>query len=502
MNKIFRVIWSHAQQAWVVVSELVKSHTKTSTYTNKRAQVCTSHYFLDKQQDKFKLSFLSLVLLSIFFSPVGSAAYFQDGAGPVNGLQSQADEGSIGIGQGSEVGYGAIGIGQNSKAKSRTVIAIGYSAQARQLSSIAIGTGAYVDDQGGLAIGDHSRTGDRESIALGKQAHATNNRAIAIGASASASGAQSVAIGSNSKASGGYAVAVGRNATANQIGASAFGENAQATAQRATALGNDSKADKENGVALGYQSKTSRDSGQAGWKPDDTSYSINGTTLTATHAAVAVGNDTTVTRQITGVAAGKEDTDAVNVAQLKALTLKISGDGNTTGHTTFSNETLSIVGSGGISTAVDQGNGKTKITLKLTPGEFNPTTYGRLSTKTEGLATVEAVVNAVNDAGWKLAIAKGAGQATPTEHLIKMGDTVKFIAGDNIQLTQENGNITIATKGKLIDRAENETNGDLKITYTDGTHSTIKKGEKGEKGDRGEQGLRGEAGPIGPIGPP
>ncbi|MCT8811623.1 ESPR domain-containing protein, partial [Glaesserella parasuis] len=54
MNKIFRVIWSHAQQAWVVVSELVKSHTKTSACTDKRAQVCTSDYFLDKQQDKFK----------------------------------------------------------------------------------------------------------------------------------------------------------------------------------------------------------------------------------------------------------------------------------------------------------------------------------------------------------------------------------------------------------------------------------------------------------------
>ncbi|MFX0583751.1 ESPR domain-containing protein, partial [Glaesserella parasuis] len=43
-NKIFRVIWSHTQQAWVVVSELVKSHTKTSTCTDKRAQVCTSDY--------------------------------------------------------------------------------------------------------------------------------------------------------------------------------------------------------------------------------------------------------------------------------------------------------------------------------------------------------------------------------------------------------------------------------------------------------------------------
>ncbi|MWQ56526.1 hypothetical protein GHI55_11620, partial [Glaesserella parasuis] len=218
----------------------------------------------------------------------------------------------------------------------------------------------------------------------------------------------------------------------------------------------------------------------------------------ATHAAVAVGNDTTVTRQITGVAAGTQDTDAANVGQLKALTLKISGDGNTTGHTTFYNETLSIVGSGGISTAVDQGNGKTKITLKLTPGEFNPTIDGRLSTKTAGLATVDAVVTAVNKAGWKLAIANGGGEATPsTGYLIQMGQTATFTAGNNIKLEQTNGNITISTIGKLIKSAENETNGDLKITYTDDTYSIIK---KGEKGDRGEQGLKGEAGPAGVAG--
>ncbi|MFW9338987.1 hypothetical protein ACN9N6_00810, partial [Glaesserella parasuis] len=96
---------------------------------------------------------------------------------------------------------------------------------------------------------------------------------------------------------------------------------------------------------------------QAGWTPDNTNYSINGSTLSATHAAVTVGNDTSVTRQITSVAAGTADTDAANVAQLKALTLKISGDKNTQGHTTFYNETLSIVGADGISTAVEQGNG-------------------------------------------------------------------------------------------------------------------------------------------------
>ncbi|MDO9752932.1 ESPR-type extended signal peptide-containing protein, partial [Glaesserella parasuis] len=427
MNKIFRVIWSHAQQAWVVVSELVKSHTKTSTYTDKRAQVCTSHYFLDKQQDKFKLSFLSLVLLSIFFSPVGSARLFLDEA-----RQGSAgvDDGSIGIGINSRVGHGSITIGQNSKAEGRTAVAIGYSTEARQSNSVAIGSGSRASS---------------------------------------------------------HAVAVGRNANANQTGASAFGESAQATAERATALGNNATADTKYGVALGYQSKTSRDSGQEGWKPDDTSYSITGNTLTATHAAVAVGDDTsvtTVTRQITGVAAGIQDTDAVNVAQLKALTLKISGDGGTKGHTTFSNETLSIVGSDGISTAVEEENSNTKITLKLTQGEFSPTTDGKLSTKTPGLATVDNVVNAVNDAGWKLVIAKGAGEATPpaTPYLIKMGETATFTAGNNIKLEQTGGNITISTIGKLIKSAENEINGDLKITYTDGTYSTIKKGEKGEKG--------------------
>ncbi|MDO9829981.1 ESPR-type extended signal peptide-containing protein, partial [Glaesserella parasuis] len=554
MNKIFRVIWSHAQQAWVVVSELVKSHTKTSTYTDKRAQLCTSHYFLDKQQDKFKLSFLSLVLLGIFFSPVGSAAYFQDGAGPSPRGSNGA---SIGIGNGSRAGHGAIVIGEASKAEAHTSIAIGYSTGAEGEGSIAIGRDSIASQNEGIAIGRGSASRSKQSVALGARANATQSEAIAIGSGAAASSIQSVAIGKNTKASGyssisigyganaaasesislgiaskatqtegvaigarstsngyygvavgssstasDYAVAVGKSAIANKTGASAFGENAQATAERATALGNNATADKKYGVALGYQSKTSRDSGQEGWKPDDTSYSITGNTLSATHAAVAVGDDTSsVTRQITGVAAGKEDTDAANVAQLKALTLKISGDGGTKGHTTFSNETLSIVGGdNGISTAVEQANGKTKITLKLTPGEFGPTTDGRLSVKTAGLATVDAVVTAVNNAGWKLAIAKGAGtgEATPPEaHLIKMGQTATFTAGNNIKLEQTNGNITISTLGKLIKETKILEGGGLKIIYTDDSSNIIRDGAPGPVGPRGPAGPKGERGEPG-----
>ncbi|EQA14921.1 vtaA12, partial [Glaesserella parasuis SW140] len=74
--------------------------------------------FLDKQQDKFKLNLLSLVLLSIFFSPVGSARFLEDGS--VEGSGGALDDGSIGIGQNSWVGPSAIAIGQYSDASGRT----------------------------------------------------------------------------------------------------------------------------------------------------------------------------------------------------------------------------------------------------------------------------------------------------------------------------------------------------------------------------------------------
>ncbi|MDG6857175.1 hypothetical protein QA330_11125, partial [Glaesserella parasuis] len=249
---------------------------------------------------------------------------------------------------------------------------------------------------------------------------------------------------------------------------------------------------------------------------------------------------------------GKELTDAVNVAQLKSLTMKIGGDSNdeqpkvglwegtlnvkgadgltshargdtitvkltedvknkltqiadkmssfkiktntdTEGATIQDGNTIQFTAGNNISITRNDKN----LTFAVNSGTFGTTTDGKLLIGTAGLATVDTVVNAVNHAGWKLTIAGGEA-APPAAHLIKMGDTVKFTAGNNIQLTQENGNITIATKGKLIESANNEPNGDLKITYTDGTHSTIK---KGEKGDRGEQGLRGEQGPMGPAGP-
>ncbi|MDE4055039.1 ESPR-type extended signal peptide-containing protein, partial [Glaesserella parasuis] len=602
MNKIFRVIWSHAQQAWVVVSELVKSHTKTSAYTDKRAQVCTSDYFLDKQQDKFKLSLLSLILLGIFFSSVGSAAYLEYGAQAVNG----GSRGTIGIGIGSWVGYNSIAIGDASKARPEFAVAIGPYAQATHDKATAVGTdsragshsaaygfGALAQGEGSVAIGNQatvnrnaraiamgyksnagayavalgseSKGAGADSIAIGNLARTTGVDSVVVGAHINVTGQKSVAVGRQANARD-YSTALGYKASAGGMHSVAVGEEASTTTDRSTALGNNTVVSVGGGVALGYGSNANTAGGVEGLKQD---YSVvtgekseaNGfksTEKVSNNAigAVSVGNDN-IKRQIINVAAGKEDTDAVNVAQLKSLTMQTGGDNGSSGKVGIWSGKLEVKGTSGeiktkadgstITIALDKDvkdklakiadkmssfkiktdkdsteatiqDGNTieftagnnisitrndkNLTFAVTTGAFGSTTDGKLSKQTAGLATVDAVVSAVNNAGWKLMIAKGAGQATPpVAHLIKMGDTATFTAGNNIKLEQTGGNITISTIGKLIEKTEMLQNGDLKITYTDGSNDTIAKGKDGKDGAKGEPGIPGPTGPVGPAGP-
>lgn len=110
----------------------------------------------------------------------------------------------------------------------------------------------------------------------------------------------------------------------------AFGFYSKATttsAQQAVILGSEANATVNGGVALGYKSIASTDKGIAGYDPETgaTSTKTTDATWTSTAGAVSVGDTTNnLTRQITGVAAGTADTDAVNVAQLKAALKKTS----------------------------------------------------------------------------------------------------------------------------------------------------------------------------------
>lgn len=291
------------------------------------------------------------------------------------GAKSQATQTqSIAIGSESSASAAqAVTIGSNTVASGYGAISIGgddldTTKYQSETDNIPAYSGTTASGKASVAIGGKSSARGEGSIVVGPVALATNNEGIAIGAKSMSTADYGIAVGGSATA-GSYAVAVGKSSQATATGTSAFGENAYATADRATALGNNSKADVENGVALGYMSKTTRNAtNNAGWKQDTSAYSaLNNNVRTATHAAVAVGNDTTgsiVTRQITGVAAGSQDTDAVNLAQLKALTLNIKGQDNTTGDVTLSTETLELVGEKGIATTVDQANGKTKIKIR------------------------------------------------------------------------------------------------------------------------------------------
>ncbi|MDG6315256.1 hypothetical protein P9952_10915, partial [Glaesserella parasuis] len=151
-------------------------------------------------QDKFKLSLLSLVLLAIFFSPVGLAAYLQDSS---NSGSKGSDEGSIGIGIGSRVGHGSITIGQKSEAEGRTAVAIGYLAKtgSEHDNAIAIGNSSKATGPATVTVGHSSEAKDR-SVVLGANAKGENAQTVVIGTLAKATASQSIAIGADTKADG------------------------------------------------------------------------------------------------------------------------------------------------------------------------------------------------------------------------------------------------------------------------------------------------------------
>ena len=169
-----------------------------------------------------------------------------------------------------------------------------------------------------VAIGPQASASGVSAVAFGYGAQATGTNAVAIGAGALATGSQ--AIGANSRAGGG-GVAVGDGADA---GGTPLSVNTTGT--KGTAIGFGAVVQSSGGVALGANSVASRGAGMVGFVPAGASASqaaaIEATT--ATQAAVSVGDAATGQyRQITGVAAGTADSDATNVAQLRATTSEV-----------------------------------------------------------------------------------------------------------------------------------------------------------------------------------
>ena len=346
--------------------------------------------------------------------------------------------------------------------------------------ALAIGNGAQADGRansasGGIAIGQNVKATHNNTIAVGVSTTASGSNSTAIGSSASASGSSSAAYGTQSDAKGVGAAAIGPGAKTDGDGATALGRASSAKAESATALGRNAEATIAEGVAIGYKSKTTTDKGVKGHNPAEdrtNKYAgLAGNVQTSTMAAVSVGDGATATRQITGLAAGTADSDAVNVAQLRSVNLKYAGDtGNS--DVLLDNGTLNVKGDDKfISTSADA-NG-VKITAKVGENITTNADGKAVAPTTNGIATTENVTQAINNSGWKVTSANNGGTTNgTTSEKVSPGDTVTFSAGKNIVLDQNakqftyslNKDVDLTKDGSLTIGDTKINNGGMTIT--------------------------------------
>ena len=396
----------------------------------------------------------------------------------------------IAIGANSYSDYQGMSMGVGARSKNLS-LALGYFSNAEGTSSIATGVGAYAKGDNSISSGRQSSTISTGSVALGVAARGGSTAdgglggSIAVGAASDATHEQAIAIGGitnantatleqgrgdNTQATAARATAIGANAKAQAESSIAFGTKASvgSAGTNAVAIGKDSSATVANGVALGSESKATTAAGVTGFDMADgrsNVYSgLAGTAKTANMAAVSVGDGANKTRQITGVAAGKEDTDAVNVAQLKSTNLKIAGNTTSGGaDVRLHDQTLTVKGDGTYLTSTAAGN---TITMELKQDVKDK--IDNAATKKLDNLDPAGVQKIKDTAAWNVVANSG------TAEKVQGGDTVKFINGDNIEITQAGKDFTFATKKDVTFDSVTINNGPkLSSTGIDAGNKTI-----------------------------
>ena len=243
-------------------------------------------------------------------------------------------------------GEASVAYGDSSQATGKKSIATGSHASASEENAIALGTTASATKTNATAIGNNSEAKANNTIAIGNGTKATDKseNSLVIGQGAVVNAKDATVIGPVAQASGENATAVGRGATANGTESTALGRGSVATGNQSIALGKDAKAEVGSGVALGDGSVANRTARSqngivinnnapnksTGFNTENSVYApvrlvdapealtAIKNTIKGNKGAVSVG-DANNTRQIINVAAGSADSDAVNVAQLKAV---------------------------------------------------------------------------------------------------------------------------------------------------------------------------------------
>lgn len=350
MNHIYKVIFNKATGTFMAVAEYAKSHsTGGSCATGQVGSVCT-------------LSFARIAALAVLVigATLNGSAYAQTTHTAIDQKSSQKISGTA-----KAEGDRAIALGENANAKGGQAIAIGSSnknsngsnrdrigTDATGEESIAIGGDVLASGDASIAIGSDDlhltdkngrpRTGQIKTLIDNhpilrqiqngqsndvkfSRTSAKGHASIAVGAMTQAAGHFANAFGTRATAEGNYSLAVGLTATAKKESTIAVGSNAQANEFATTAIGGSAKADLNRGVAVGYNSQiVTNDNANL-----NNAYMPTNEMLEDKHKATKNGNNShtvdifsignnQLRRKIINVGAGYNDTDAVNVAQLKA----------------------------------------------------------------------------------------------------------------------------------------------------------------------------------------
>lgn len=380
MNHIYKVIFNKATGTFMAVAEYAKSHSTggDSCATGQVGSVCT-------------LSFARIAALAVLVigATLSGSAYAQN--------------------LGSKIKFGATGNNDDARANSEASLAIGSLAKADGNQSVAIGgskpdpnnrqanqrAGSHAKGQESIAIGGDVLAQGDASIAIGSDDLYLNNRdgsnkhtsgpintliqnhrvlsqirssrdnsvkyrrttaeghaSTAVGAMAYAKGHFSNAFGTRATAEGPYSLAVGLTAKAEKGYTIAVGSNAQAISYGTIAIGADTQVNLDYGIALGYGSQilnnNNNNNNNNAYIPKGGESKINQDHKATNHGLLSIGSNS-IRRKIINVGAGNDDTDAVNVAQLKAVehlaNRKITFTGDSGGGVQKGlNETLTIKG--------------------------------------------------------------------------------------------------------------------------------------------------------------
>ena len=376
-----------------------------------------------------------------------------------------------------------------------------YNDGATGKDSIAIGPDATATKDNATATGNKSKASEENATAYGYNTEATGKSSVALGTSAikpgtttlvttEASGENATALGVASKAKGLNSVALGYGVEANNNFATAIGSEAKVTADKGIAIGKKASVTVEGGIALGAGSVASVAGGQTGISVDgdvdgartnvyeNLKNNVNNSKISGNNGAVSVGSPT-ATRQIVNLAAGTNDTDAVNVAQLKSVNLAFKGNTGT-GDVRLHDQRLAVESSNTDLLTVEASDKKLTFKPKTATLNIDNTTGSNTLGKvvaptTDGLVKASELANTLNNMYWNVATsknddtgAKHTGDSTPQP--VKAGETVKIIAGEHVTIGQNGRDITISMKDALT---QVQLNNAIQQTFGNGKNTTL-----------------------------